>query len=275
MSIVKIRGKNVNVQELNQGGGPPLIMIHGMFGNLSQFYLTIAPLLSKHYHIVMYDIKSHGKSERSSIGYDLVSLSDDIIDLMNILKIEKAHLLGYSYGALMALKFAIRFPERTNKLTLIEPPPRPNEPMKNEKNYDWNDFEAFALSLPEHVIKSFFRSKRQVTKVFEMYQYILNDTSFVHDMNVEMEIDENELKRIKNDILLLYGKSSICLPMGVKLFFTLNNPKAILKEGDHGFFINHQREIVNDIFNFLDSKPIKGVLKNTDDIITDYEFLKM
>ncbi len=97
-------------------------MVHGMFSNLSVYYFNIAPALAGHFHVVLYDLKSHGMSERVAAGYGLDSMTDDLLALMDALQLDKVHLVGYSFGALISLKMAMRFPERIDKLVMIEGP---------------------------------------------------------------------------------------------------------------------------------------------------------
>jgi esterase len=251
MPIIEVLGINTHVLELNHEAEEVVIMVHGMFGNLAQFYLTLGPHLSKKYRVVMYDIKSHGRSDKSDKGYDLISLTDDMLNLMNALEIASAHFIGFSYGALMVLKFAMRFPERVSKIALIETPPRPDKPLKNKGEYNFDDFITFADILPEHVKKNFLRNKKQIVKTYKMYEFIYNWTSFVNDMNNEKDLERNELFGIEHEILLLYGTRSICLPMAYKLCTELKDPKVVIKDGDHGFFMNHCAEVSNDLDIFF------------------------
>ena len=124
MPIIDLPKVRLHVQELNPDGPETIIMVHGMFSNLAVYYFNIAPMLAKHYRVVLFDMKGHGMSEKVRTGYDLTSMTDDLRDLMDALGIEKAHLAGYSYGGLVALKMAARFPERVGKLAIIEGPER-------------------------------------------------------------------------------------------------------------------------------------------------------
>jgi esterase len=251
MSTVIVNNVNTHVQELNPGAPETVLMIHGMFGNIAQFYLTIAPHLAKKYRVVMYDIKSHGRSQNATFGYDLISLTNDMEALLNVLNIEAAHLLGFSYGALMALKFALRFPERTKKLVVIEAPPRPKHPLKHKGEYSFHDFLDFAFSLPEPVVKNFLRNKRQVEKTFKMYAFMHNETTFIDDMNNERDMSDEELQSVKHDTLLLYGTNSLCWPMAERLYKLLPNRIPLAKDGDHGFFMHQSNQVADDLINFF------------------------
>ena len=96
MPVIKVNHRDVHIQELNKGAAETVLLIHGMFSNLSVYYFNIAPVLAEHFHVVMYDLKSHGMSERALEGYDLNSMTDDLYALMEVLNLNKVHLAGYS-----------------------------------------------------------------------------------------------------------------------------------------------------------------------------------
>src|ERR1700753_2900134 len=103
MPVIKIREREVHYQELNKGAARSVVLVHGMLGNLAVYYFRIAPLLAEYFHVVLYDLKSHGLSEKVRDGYDLDSMSDDLFGLMEVLQLRKVLLAGYSFGALIAL----------------------------------------------------------------------------------------------------------------------------------------------------------------------------
>ena len=122
MPIVKVKGTNVHVQQFNEGAKETIILLHGMFGNLSLYCFDIAPILSRYYHVVTYDLRGHGNSSQPKEGYGLKSLANDLYHLMEHLEIEKAHLVGYSYGGLVAMKFAASYGHKVGKLAVIDSP---------------------------------------------------------------------------------------------------------------------------------------------------------
>ncbi|MDF2478385.1 MAG: alpha/beta hydrolase, partial [Sphingobacterium sp.] len=92
MPIITVNNRKVHIQELNKGAEHTVVLIHGMFSNLSIYYFNIAPILAQHFHVVMYDLKSHGMSERVSEGYDLENMSSDLIALLDSLQLQNVHL---------------------------------------------------------------------------------------------------------------------------------------------------------------------------------------
>lgn len=252
MHIVKLsNGSGIHVKVLNPEGRETVFMLHGMFGNLAQFYLTLAPFIANHYRVVLFDLKSQGKSDRVATGYDLKTLAEELVDLMDKLDISKAHLLGYSFGALIVLKCAMLFPDRIGKVIAIEVPDKSKVPFSARGSYTYAHFEHFMNYI--HVIfrENFFRSKRQIHNQFSMYEYIFNSTSFSDDMNNEEEFQQADLAQIKAPVLLAFGKESICCQELNRIKDWIPVVDIYLEEGDHDFFLNRVEQCSDRIVSFL------------------------
>lgn len=99
------------------GQGEPLILIHGINGNLEMFYHNVEEL-SKYYQVITYDLRGHGKSDRP-LNYTMNDHIDDCFRLIIHLNIKRANILGFSLGAYIGLGFAINYPEYLHKLILV------------------------------------------------------------------------------------------------------------------------------------------------------------
>jgi pimeloyl-ACP methyl ester carboxylesterase len=97
------------------GQGAPVILLHGGLAN-SNYWGLLVRALAPHYRVVVVDSRGHGRSSRDArpYGYDL--MADDIVGLMDYLKIDKAALVGWSDGAIIGLDIALRHPQRLSKL---------------------------------------------------------------------------------------------------------------------------------------------------------------
>ncbi|PYR67075.1 MAG: hypothetical protein DMF87_19045 [Acidobacteria bacterium] len=116
-----IEANGVNFHYLQAGSGPPLVMLHGLSGNLAVWHLGMVPLLQDSFRITTYDLRGHGKSSVPPSGYSTRDMAQDLLALMDALEIETADLLGHSFGADVVLHFALLHPHRARKLILIEP----------------------------------------------------------------------------------------------------------------------------------------------------------
>ena len=92
-----------------------MILLHGGLANADYWGNQIKALAPYHTVIVM-DSRGHGRSTRDSrpYGYDL--MADDVVALMDVLKVPKADIVGWSDGAILGLDLAIRYPGRVGKI---------------------------------------------------------------------------------------------------------------------------------------------------------------
>lgn len=102
---------------LEKGRGEPLILLHGNGGS-SDYFRGQIDGFARWYHVYALDTRGHGKTPRGSLPFTIRQFADDLRCFMDSRGIEKAHLLGFSDGANVALVFAIRCPERVDRLIL-------------------------------------------------------------------------------------------------------------------------------------------------------------
>ncbi len=101
------------------GEGPDLILIHGLATNRA-FWFPSAVALQDHYRVTLFDLRGHGYSERPPNGYRPLDFAEDTLALMDSLGIQRAALVGHSYGGAAALEVAGLAPERVSHLGLID-----------------------------------------------------------------------------------------------------------------------------------------------------------
>jgi pimeloyl-ACP methyl ester carboxylesterase len=102
------------------GDGPDVVMVHGLTGNLAVWHLQIAPLLWDRFRILTYDLRGHGYSDMPPAGYTADDMAADLLELLDALEIERPAIVGHSYGADIALYFALAHPERVEHVVAIE-----------------------------------------------------------------------------------------------------------------------------------------------------------
>ena len=100
------------------GEGYPLFLIHG-FGAKKEAWIAQIPDLSTHFKVIMVDNRGAGKSERPDAEYTMEVFADDINSLMDHLGIDKANIAGWSLGGMIVQNFVLKYPERVNKIILI------------------------------------------------------------------------------------------------------------------------------------------------------------
>lgn len=100
------------------GDGPPLILLHGGVDPSAMFGAPLAEMAQAH-KVVALHTRGHGLSKDGGEPWSYEVFADDVAALMGHLGIEKASVMGYSSGALVALQTAIRHPRLVDKLIVI------------------------------------------------------------------------------------------------------------------------------------------------------------
>ncbi|MDP4222494.1 MAG: alpha/beta fold hydrolase [Bacteroidota bacterium] len=107
------------------GSGPPLIILHGLYGS-SDNWITIARNLSGKFTVYLPDQRNHGMSPHSD-HHDYDSMRDDLFELAEDLGLGKFFLAGHSMGGKTAMNFAIRWPEKLYGLLIADISPLRSE----------------------------------------------------------------------------------------------------------------------------------------------------
>lgn len=100
------------------GSGDPLVLITGLGGDLQSWRFQVDEL-SKHFRVITYDNRGAGRTSAPDRPYTITGMAQDLADLLDVLQIEKAHILGYSMGGYIAQEFALANPKRVDKLILL------------------------------------------------------------------------------------------------------------------------------------------------------------
>ncbi|MDR6525576.1 pimeloyl-ACP methyl ester carboxylesterase [Chryseobacterium rhizosphaerae] len=101
------------------GEGKPIVLLHGAFMTIDMNWGQLIPELSKPRKVIALELQGHGHTPFSDRKLAHTTLAGDVAKVMDYLKIEKADVLGYSFGGAVAYQFAIQSPERVNKLVII------------------------------------------------------------------------------------------------------------------------------------------------------------
>ncbi len=104
------------------GQGEPLLILHGLFGSLDNWQ-TLGKRLSEHYSVYLIDQRNHGRSPHQA-PMDYPIMADDLRQFMEQQFIHRANIMGHSMGGKTAMEFALRNPDMTEKLIVIDIGPK-------------------------------------------------------------------------------------------------------------------------------------------------------
>ena len=115
-----LKAGDLNVHYMDWGGdGPPAVALHGAASS-SHWYDLVIPHLRDRVRIIAPDQRGHGKTDQPSTGYDWATLAGDVIGTLDMLGIDRAAVMGHSWGASVALSVAALHPDRVTALAMID-----------------------------------------------------------------------------------------------------------------------------------------------------------
>jgi pimeloyl-ACP methyl ester carboxylesterase len=100
------------------GQGPVLLLIHGI-GDSSETWRNLIPLLARTHTVIAPDLLGHGDSDKPRADYSVAGYANAMRDLLAVLGVERATVVGHSLGGGVAMQFAYQYPDRCERLVLV------------------------------------------------------------------------------------------------------------------------------------------------------------
>jgi pimeloyl-ACP methyl ester carboxylesterase len=100
------------------GDGPPLLLLHGI-GDSSESWRPLLPTLAERYTVIAPDLLGHGQSDKPRADYSVAAYANGMRDLLEVLGIDRATVVGHSLGGGVAAQLAYQYPDRVERLVLV------------------------------------------------------------------------------------------------------------------------------------------------------------
>jgi poly(3-hydroxyalkanoate) depolymerase len=258
-----VRAAGLRLRVARKGTGRPLLLITGIGANLDM-WAPFARRVSGR-ELVAFDAPGTGLSERPCLPLRMGGLADVVRELMDVLALERADVLGYSFGGGLAQELARRAPERVRRLVLCATgpglggvPPRPMAALILATPARYYHPRLAALSLPrlaggrtardptvlgEHVAARLARPPDLLGYAYQLCA-AAGWTSLPW------------LHRVKTPTLIVAGDDDPSVPLGNARLLAARLPDArlhIVKGGGHLFLLDEPESAVDPIVSFLDA----------------------
>lgn len=194
----------------------PCVFLHGLLtGNISTWYSVAALDLARDRSVTLYDLRGHGDSDAPAQGYDLNTQADDLLTVINASAgpTEQVDLIGHSLGALIALRFALRYPQRVGRLVLVDAPMPACEWVRPSLEQVTSP-EALRLWLAGAPAMIGTLTGRRLDKLTRRLTHLLFSTSLLQDVTGMAAEPEAAMRTLECPVELIYGKDSPCAPVG-------------------------------------------------------------
>ena len=130
MPIIKegyVTVEGLRLHYVESGRGPAVVMIHGNAGSIEDFEFGVIQSLSGNYHVVAVDRPGHGKSDRPNATTASVEYQARLLhQVLASLRVAEPVLIGHSWGAALALSYALQYPTEVSAMILIAPAAYPD-----------------------------------------------------------------------------------------------------------------------------------------------------
>jgi pimeloyl-ACP methyl ester carboxylesterase len=171
------------------GQGPALLLVHGWMGSWYH-WRKVMPLLAKNHTVIAVDARGYGESDKSEMGYDGLTIKDDLRALVKQLGVGPVIVCGHDMGALPALLFAAHHSDEVRGLVYVD------EPLPG---YNLDQFTAFRKENPFVFWWFAFNSQKHLPALmWEGKEDVLVDyflTAMAADPSANSEEDKAEYVR--------------------------------------------------------------------------------
>ncbi len=265
----KIRVGDINMYYEIHGDGFPLVMIMGLGGFSAAWDKYIINHFSKKFKVIIFDNRGAGNSDAPEGTYSIEMLAGDTAGLMTALNVSRAHILGLSMGGMIAMEFALRYPEKVEKLILCCTsggasrfiPPK-TDTMQN--------LMGLMSGEPEEMLKTGLRILYTEEFIAQNPDRIEEYIQEMRELNVSyspegtkrqlggiMGFDAHDrLHTIKKPTLIIAGKKDILVPHENSQILAEEIPGSkivLFDDAGHGLYSQKREEFCQIILDFLKS----------------------
>jgi pimeloyl-ACP methyl ester carboxylesterase len=215
-----------------KGQGEPVIFLHGN-GDSCDYFVRQTDFFAKRYHVYAIDTRGHGRTPKGTEPFTISRFADDLLCFMDDHSIAKAHILGFSDGGNIALEFALRYPDRVDRLIL------------NGANLDPKGVKPstqIPIEIGYSIAKLFAKKNDKVRQNAEMLGLMVN----------EPHIDPEDLKKVSAKTLVIAGTNDMIKTSHTRLIAEkIPNSTLVFIKGDHFIAAKHSEEFNRAVLDFL------------------------
>jgi (E)-2-((N-methylformamido)methylene)succinate hydrolase len=253
---------NQNHYYFNKKNSVPIVFIHGV-GLDHQMWNEQVNYLNE-FSILTYDLLGHGKTPYNKDKLSFNDFSNQLLEILDYLKLDKIHLVGFSLGSLVALDFSSRYQEKIEKLILIGTTYKRTD---QERSLVLDRFNQAKLNKPisKQALKRWFSNKylENNPKTYDLFINILNKKPEDHknfikayELFANHKDDVGTIRKIDRKTLVMTGSNDLGSSpvMSKELVKDLTNSSYIeIKNGKHLCSIECADDVNINIKNFIKS----------------------
>lgn len=217
---------------IEKGTGNALILLHGN-GENSDYFKGQIDEFAKQYHVYAIETRGHGRTPRGEMLFTIRQFADDLLGFMDVHRIAKAHLLGFSDGANIAMVFAIQHPDRVDRLIL------------NGANLNAGGVKRstqIPIEIGYRIARSFAGKSDSAKRNAEMLGLMVNDPNVLPE----------ELSGIQAKTLVIAGTRDMIKETHTRMIAdSIPDAELVFVRGNHFIANRHPEEFNRAVLDFL------------------------
>ncbi len=247
MPKLALNGLSFHIQQA--GEGPDVVLIHGVTGDLSIWFLCKAMTeLATSHRVTALDLRGHGYSDAPPTGYTSADHAADVLALLDAIGAPEAKLVGHSFGAVVALHAAVLAPERVSAIVLSDPYFPALRHLEDLSR--WGHWQAFHQQAADAGVNLSSEHWYDLGKFFDQVMHLdgerllqfrravglpgmnrllrLGQTTCGDDSKVEAGLTVEKIHAVRQPVLAIYGDSSPFLSTAQYLVEHLPDCRSVL-----------------------------------------------
>jgi pimeloyl-ACP methyl ester carboxylesterase len=208
-----------SMRYLEAGTGPTIILLHGLGGSTDNWMYTIGPL-AQQFRVIVPDQVGFGRSARPVINYRIRTYVDFLEQFYKALNIERATLVGNSMGGWIAAAFTVSFPEKVERLVLVDATGyAPPAGFDYKSLYGLNP--STREGMKQLVTKVFFNKSFTADPMINLFLSQRMNAGDGYTINSLIEsvgrnedfLDRQQVQQIKTPTLIVWGREDGLVPL--------------------------------------------------------------
>lgn len=260
--MVYVDGYAVRYLDINESnnseGKETLLLLHGI-GASAERWLHVVPLLKNYFRIIIPDIVGFGYSDKPTVEYSINFFVNFVSKFLILTSVKKTHIMGSSFGGLVAAEFALKFESVVNKLILVSPA---------------GSMKTSTKTLDEYILAALYPTNENARRAFYDMAYdpqtVTEDTikDFVNRMKLpnakyafmstllgirNIENLADRLEGIVSPTLLVWGEEDRMIPPSfADEYRNIPNSKlTVIPNSGHTPFTETPRSFTNIVLDFM------------------------
>lgn len=264
----KVEVNDIEMYYEVHGDGKPLVSIRGWGSSSQSWSKTYKDRLSQNHKHIIFDNRGTGRTSKPDTKYSIEMMADDTAGLLDVLNLPRAHIVGFSMGGMIAQRFALKYPEKTDALIIACSQPSTHIVPRPPKIAEIMEM---MISPPPELSQREYQ--KTIMPLYSTPEYIKEHGEELLNAQLSMNLiptlgyarrrqwdailqfsSMDELHLIQSPTLVIHGVKDAWIPVenGKIMAEKIPGARLVLFEKSGHAFIEERDEIIDTILGFLE-----------------------